>query len=215
MACPWVRLTRFLSCACAMVLLLACASCTGSSQSKVSTKRPSLVSLAKTVTSMRLRIATPRIVSRACRKAQQKAHLRVWCPHLVPSGAISTISGLSGVLQSEPGFYALSFNNGNETPSRLSIHWIVGRGSLSEIDRNVLSDRRNEVKGLPHHLDESVNGGVIVQTYRFPSFPAGGPYGDHTLAVVRSGDDAVFASVHGYTHLDASIAMAVALALYR
>ena len=76
----------------------------------------------------------------------------------------------------------------------------------------ILSDKQNEVKGKPAFLGARVLAGRRARLYRFPNYPAGGPFGSHTIAFVPAKGTVAFASVHGH-HLDASMAMAVAYAM--
>jgi hypothetical protein len=175
-----------------------------------------LAEIAATVKSLPMEIGAPPPVIRVCREAEQALHRKVTCPRLVPKTRVSRLVGSTGLLAppSLNNFYALTFNTGGDDPtSPLGLHWIFGRGSDANIKRLVLGDASNEVKGRPRHIGTRTIDGVMVELYRFPGYPAGGPFGSHTLALVRKGRAAIFASVHGYLHLDASIAIAVSLAL--
>jgi hypothetical protein len=112
------------------------------------------------------------------------------------------------VIGHEP-FYILTFNNGG--PGGL-LHWIVGGGQADVVERRLLTDVSNEVKGNPTLMRRVAIAGWSVLIYRFPEFPAGGPNGGHWAAVVRIGDEMVFASLHGERYVDATVEMAVSLA---
>lgn len=182
-----------------------------------------LHALAASVKSLRMRVGTLPHLHQLCDEAQRDlrstehdARLRVMCPRLVPDAPLLTKygPGTFGLFESsQGGFYAITVNNGGDNPrGPLSLHWIVGKGSWTEIRTLILSDKQNVVKGKPTFLGVHVLHGRRARLYRFPAYPAGGPFGSHTIAFVRAGGTVAFASVHGH-HLDASIAMAVAYAL--
>jgi hypothetical protein len=165
-----------------------------------------------------MRIGTPTAVLRECRQATTELRRPVACPRLVPNAPVVHFPGVNGLVNAASirDFYALAFNTGGEDPrSPASIHWVTGVGTLSAVKKWALSTSRDEVKKPIVYLGTRRVAGVSVAIYRFPPFPAGGEYGGHTFAVVKRGSLEYFASVHGYMHLDASMAMAVALALYR
>lgn len=109
----------------------------------------------------------------------------------------------------------MTFNNGGFIPGsrQHGTHWIVGIGTHREIIDHVLSDALNEVKGKPKLMASLSLQGARVSEYQMPIYPAGGPYGDHTVAIAHYGRTWAFGSVHGYDHADASAALAVAMAL--
>ena len=165
-----------------------------------------------------MHVGTPSVVSRLCRQAAAQLGRPVACPRLVPDAPIVHFPGVNGLVNSASirDFYALAFNTGGEDPRfPASIHWVTGVGSPTAVKKWALSTSRDEVKKPIVYLGTRRVAGVAVAIYRFPPFPAGGEYGGHTFALVRRGSLMYFASVHGYTHLDASMAMAVALALYK
>lgn len=174
-----------------------------------------LAKLAHTVHSLRMEIRTPPAVARVCAEIKRDIKAPVRCPRLIPAARIISWTGTSGPLDPPSrALYTMTFNNGGEDPeSPLSLHWIVGAGSLKEIQRTILEGTRNEVKGRAQYLGSRELFGHRATLYKLPPYPAGGPYGGHTLALVSiGGARAVFASVHGYQHLDASLAMAIAMA---
>jgi hypothetical protein len=138
------------------------------------------------------------------------ASVRVLCPKLIPDTPITKIEGLWGsiVLDAEPRFYMLSFNNGD--PPGGFRHWITGGGLLPVVEKWVLTDHANEVKGNPQLMRRLRAHNRLVLIYRFPEFPAGGPNRGHWAAFVRVGDELVFASLHGQRYVDAAIELAVA-----
>ncbi|MDQ3870563.1 MAG: hypothetical protein M3301_02970 [Chloroflexota bacterium] len=105
--------------------------------------------------------------------------------------------------------YMLSFNA--QRKERL-LHWIVGSGRRADVRRFVLGDELNEVKGVPKLILKRVVHDYTIEVYRYPPFPAGGPNGGHVAAFVTVAGQVLFASVHGYSHADAAIAMAVDMA---
>jgi hypothetical protein len=156
--------------------------------------------------------AIPGQVRTACDEARRLASVRVLCPTLIPDTPITKIEGLWGsiVLDAEPRFYMLSFNNGD--PPGAGRHWIVGSGLAPVVEKWVLSDFANEVKGEPRLVRRVDRGNRVVLVYRFPEFPAGGPNGGHWAAFVRVGDETVFASLHGKRYVEAAVETALALA---
>ena len=107
-------------------------------------------------------------------------------------------------------YYELSFNNGGPFGT---VHWIVAKGSEEAIRFWVLGDELHEVKGRPQRRGVLWVGNRRVEIYRFPSYPAGGSFGGHLAALVRSDQFVHVASIHGYRTARASARMAVALAL--
>jgi hypothetical protein len=158
----------------------------------------------------------PSEVRAACNEARGAATVRVICPRLIPDAPLSEIAGLGGgalVLLEERRFYMLDFNTSGSGPgSRRVEHWIVGAGQAGVVEKWVLSDFANEVKGNPRLIRRLTVTGRPVTIYRYPPYPAGSVNGSHTAAFVRVGDELVFASLHGRRHVEAAVAMAVDLA---
>lgn len=182
-----------------------------------------LHTLAAGVKSLRMHVGTTPQLRRLCaatqrdlRASEHDASLHVVCPLLVPDARlILKYVGTFGLLDSAPhgDFYGITVNNGGDSPSGFfSLHWIVGKGTWALIRAKILSDNENVVKGKPAFLGVRTLLGHRARLYRFPPYPAGGPFGSHTIAFVQAGRTVAFASVHG-NHLDASVAMAVAYAL--
>ncbi|MBA3736533.1 MAG: hypothetical protein H0W90_15295 [Actinobacteria bacterium] len=109
----------------------------------------------------------------------------------------------------------MSFNAGGFDPAtgKQTVHWIVGGGTRTAIVHQVLANPQNEVKGNATFIRHLLTLGVGVDLYGMPQFPAGGPFGGHTVAVAHKHGFWTFASVHGPNHGDASIAIAVAMTL--
>lgn len=158
----------------------------------------------------------PGQVREACAEARRLAKVRVVCPRLVPDVPLTRIEGLWGSMVSGPGLvYELSFVNAGgffDRPLKGVEHWITGGGVAEVVQKEVLTDFVNEVKGNPKLMRSLAVRGRLVRVYRFPRYPAGGPNGDHVAAVVRVGDELVFASLHGERYVNAAVAMAVDLA---
>ena len=161
---------------------------------------------------LELTYRVPRQVRQACAEARRLASVRVVCPRLVPDVPLTKIAGLWGsiVIDAEPRFYMLSFNNGGLPGGKR--HWLTGGGLARVVDKWVLTDFANEVKGEPKLVRRLNVRGRRVLVYRFPPFPAGGPNSGHWAAFVRSDDEVVFASLHGKRYLDAAVEMALDLA---
>jgi hypothetical protein len=158
-----------------------------------------------------LKRGVPAQVAKACAEARRLASVRVICPRLIPDVPLLKIEGLWGsiVLQDEPRFYMLSFNNGGLGRAR---HWLTGGGNAAVVKEWVLTDKANEVEGDPKLVRAVDVDRRRVLIYRFPPFPAGGPNGGHWAAFVRVGDQLVFASLHGRRYVDAAVEMALDLA---
>jgi hypothetical protein len=154
----------------------------------------------------------PQQVRQACAEARKLATVRVLCPRLIPDVPLTRIEGLWGsiVVDVEPRFYMLSFNAGGLPGGKR--HWITGGGKPSVVDKWVLTDLANEVKGDPRLVQTLTRDGRRVAIYRFPPFPAGGPNGGHWAAFIRVGDEIVFASLHGRRYVEAAVELALALA---
>lgn len=158
----------------------------------------------------------PDQVREACAEARRPAKVRVTCPRLIPDIPLTRIEGLWGSMVSGPGLvYELSFVNAGGffgRPLKGVEHWITGGGVAAAVQKDVFTDFANEVKGNPKLVRSFAVRGRLVRVYRFPHYPAGGPNGDHVAAVIRVGDELVFASLHGQRYVEATVAMAVDLA---
>ena len=161
---------------------------------------------------LELTYQVPAQVRQACAEARMLASVRVLCPRLIPDVPLTRIEGLWGsiVVDAEARFYMLTFNNGGLPGGKR--HWITGGGKSSVVEKWVLTDRMNEVKGDPKLVRTLTRRGRAVAIYRFPPFPAGGPNGGHWAAFIRVGDEIVFASPHERRYVEAAIEMALALA---
>lgn len=150
----------------------------------------------------------PAQVRRVCAEASRAATVRVICPKVIPDAPIRS-SGPTVPLD-ERRFYELDFNTAGP-PGRVQ-HWITGGGQADVVERWVLTDHFNEVKGNAKLVRQADVAGRRVRIYRYPPYPAGGPNGSHWAAFVKVGDELVFASIHGRRHVSTAVAMAVDLA---
>jgi hypothetical protein len=162
------------------------------------------------VHSIRLTRHVPAEVRATCRDADRQTPFRVICPELVPRVPIVRDRNLYGAIIF-PGvrdFYMLTFNNGD---NGRALHWIVGAGDKQGVDKWLLSDRMNEVKGPLTLVKRATIRGHPMSIYTFPQHPAGGPNGGHVAALIGVGSTVVFASLHGYEHQGGAVAIAVDL----
>ena len=161
---------------------------------------------------LELTYAVPAQVRQACADARRLATVRVVCPPLVPDVPLTRSDGLWGaiVFHDEPRFCMLTFNNGGLPGGRR--HWITGGGRTSVVEKWVLTDFQNVVKGDAELVRTTTTSGRHVSIYRFPPYPAGGPNGGHWAAFVQVGDETVFASPHERRYVEAAVEMALALA---
>ena len=161
------------------------------------------------------------LVRKTCSQLARHTSLEVVCPPLVPKTRIVAIDGLYGFFAPSRAFkpsvparldayYELTFNNGGPFGT---IHWIVAKGSPAAVRFWVLGDRFHEVKGRPRRVAVLWVANRRAQIYRFPTYPAGGAFGSHLAALVRSGQFFFVASIHGYDDAHACARMAVAMAL--
>jgi hypothetical protein len=154
----------------------------------------------------------PALVREACAEARRQATVRVVCPPLIPDVPLTNSAGLWGsmVPPDEPRHYMLTFNNGGLPGGKR--HWIVGGGKASAVEKWVLTDFNNVVKGDPVLVRTTTRRGNRVSIYHFPPYPAGGPNGGHWAAFIQVGDEIVFASPHERRYVEAAVEMALALA---
>jgi hypothetical protein len=199
----WQRTTSITALACLMSGYVI-ASHGNAAGADVATPRSAAIKLVR---------AQPTIVRRACRDAQKYAGVRVTCPTLIPKTHYVRRTGLWGGESFSPWVWMITFNNGDN--GRGHLHWIAGGGTVKAIRHYVLGDSQNVVKGLPRVVSRRRVSGYSVAVYTFPPYPAGGPNGGHTLALVRCGGRGLFASIHAGIHGDDEAevtAMAVDLA---
>lgn len=162
--------------------------------------------------SPRLTRDLPQVVLGECTKALLRSPLRFVCPPLVPVSKYRMFPGLHGAfVGNEPPakIYALGFNGGDTGPTYW--HWLAGMGTQAGVNRWVLSDAQNVVRGKPKLIQRESIDGHEVKIWRFPPHPAGGQFGGHDVAITRAGRLRAFASVHGDNTI-ASARMAIALA---
>lgn len=155
---------------------------------------------------------TPQFVQGECAKALLAAPVRFVCPPLVPVSKYIKRPGLYGTFNgNEDGakITLVSFNHGDVGPGYW--HWIAGLGTSAGINRWILSDAQNVVKGKPRLFQRRSLDGHEVKIWRFPPHPAGGQFGGHDVAITRAGSLFAVGSVHGKSAVS-SARMAVALA---
>jgi hypothetical protein len=195
----------------ALLAVVCAAAGSGGGTSRAATGRELVNKAVREVTTVRLTRRIPAHVRTICAATRRAVRIRVLCPPLVPLGGVVTDPGLSysNTYRNVTDFYAMTFNNG-EIPGK--IHWVVGAGTPARFRRHVLSSRTWDVKGPVRKLGNARYRGRDVTLYRFPLDPAGALLGTHIVAMTRMGRLVLFASVHGYGHRDADIAMVVAMA---
>jgi hypothetical protein len=154
----------------------------------------------------------PPLIREACAGASRQATVLVICPRLVPDVPLTRSIGLWGsiVPHDDPRFYMLTFNNGGLPGGKR--HWITGGGKAGAVEKWVLTDFDNVVKGNAILIRKTTVRGRRVSIYHFPPYPAGGPNGGHWAAFIQVGDEVVFASPHERRYVPAAVEMALALA---
>lgn len=150
-------------------------------------------------------------VTATCAEAARATRIRVVCPPVVPTDGVTSAHDLYGPQMTGPDVYTMSFNNG-QVPGH--IHWEVGAGSLEGI-ATAEFDERNWDAPSPKQPARLIGGercaGFLVMLYRFPQFD--GQLEGHDVALATEGRITYFASVHGYAHDDADVAMLLAILL--
>lgn len=150
-------------------------------------------------------------VTGTCAEAARGTRIRVVCPPVVPTDGVTGEHDLYGVQVTGPDVYTMSFNNG-QVPGH--IHWEAGAGSLEGI-ASAEFDERNWDAPTPKQPARLIGGercaGFLVMLYRFPQFD--GQLEGHDVALATEGQITYFASVHGYAHDDADVAMLLAILL--
>jgi hypothetical protein len=130
---------------------------------------------------------------------------RVVCPRLVPRTPLSHLPYTQEPALVEPHLYVLSFNNGT---IRGTQHWMTGAGTRTAVNADLIDDRTNETKGLPTRIRLLRSGPTRIAVYRYPR-NGGGFQEHHVAAFGEAGGRVMFASLHGYGHADAAIAMLI------
>jgi hypothetical protein len=194
---------------CLACLPLVLISCSGSGESAAPTERRLD---ATRLAELELTYEIPAQVREACDEARRLASVDVICPRLIPDVPLTRSAGLWGaiVFHDEPRFYEMTFNNGGLPGGKR--HWITGGGKTNAVQKWVLTDLQNVVKGNPKLVRTLSRSGQRVSIYHFPPYPAGGPHGDHWAAFIEVGDESVFASPHERRYVEAAIEMALVLA---
>jgi hypothetical protein len=154
----------------------------------------------------------PQLVLGECTKALLASPVRFVCPPLVPVTKYRAFPGLYGHFNGNEGhakITLLGFNGGDVGPTYW--HWVAGLGTRAGMNRWVLSDAQNVVRGKPKFMHVMSLDGRVVRLWRFPPHPAGGQFGGHVVAITRADPWVAVASIHGES-AEASARMAVALA---
>jgi len=207
-----------------LLLGLLVASCTGNVGPPTTSATPRLD--AQRLGELQLTRSIPEQVSEACTEARQFAKVPVLCPELIPDIPITHMEGSYGAatFADEPRVYTLTFDtdffhkptNCGEASARGNCpgvkHWIVGAGDAHVVEKLILTDFVNEVKGDPNLVQTMHADGRTVLVYRFPEYPGGGINGSHVAALVRVDAQLVFASLHGTRWVEAAVEMALDLA---
>jgi hypothetical protein len=168
----------------------------------------------------------PDQVLEACAEARRLTTVSVVCPQLVPNIPITHTKGSYGsiVFADQPRVYMLSFDKDFFNPPKNCgepdaqgncpgvKHWIVGGGDAGLVEKWVLTDHANELKGDAELMESRQVDARVVLIYRFPRYPAGGVNGSHWAAFVQVDDETVFASLHGARYAEAAVEMALDLA---
>jgi hypothetical protein len=171
--------------------------------------------LARTVRTLPMTTRVSPRVTRTCALATRQTTVPVYCPRLVPQGPIGRVRHIPDrdlfgpvVFFNARDLYQLSFNNG---VIRGHQHWIVGAGRPATVRRLVIAGVENDQTKPAVFVGRRRLAGRTVSIYRFLD-PGGGMHAGHIGAFVQRGALTVFATVHGYLHADAAVAMAVDLA---
>jgi hypothetical protein len=147
---------------------------------------------------------SPRVRA-ACAEAARATRIRVVCPPLVPADGVTSESALYGPQVLAPDVYTLSFNNG-QVPGH--IHWEAGAGTLAGIATAEFDERdwdAPEPKQPPVLIGGERCGPRLIRIYRFPEND--GQLEGHDVALAIAGGITYFASIHGYNHDAADVAM--------
>jgi hypothetical protein len=151
-------------------------------------------------------------VSATCTEAARATRIRVVCPPVVPADGVGGGPADSyGPQVTGPNEYTMSFNNG-QVPGH--IHWEAGAGTLAGIAAAEF-DERNWDAPAPKQPPRVIGGdrcaGYLIAIYRFPEND--GQLEGHDVALATAAGITYFASVHGYAHDDADVAMLLAILL--
>jgi hypothetical protein len=158
---------------------------------------------------LRLTYAVSPGVRAACAQAARATRIRVVCPPLVPADGITSLPDLTGPQVLTRDVYTLSFNNG-QVPGH--IHWEVGAGTLAGI-ATAEFDERDWDAPAPKQPVRPIGAercdGYVIAIYRFPEND--GQLEGHDVALATVAGVTYFASVHGYGHDAADVAMLAAI----
>jgi hypothetical protein len=135
--------------------------------------------------------------------------IRVTCPPLAPAGGVVGDHELYGPELSDRRSYSMSINNG-QNPGR--IHWEVG--AINGPSRALWIFARREWAALGPKRPVTLIGerrylGQVVTLYRFPD--TDGQLEGHDVALATKHGISYFVSIHGHNHVDADVAMLLAI----
>jgi hypothetical protein len=188
--------------AAATVLVLVLGAC--GTEGRARPARPSRAARAAPP-ALQLTIDVPAPVLVTCGEAAQETRIRVVCPPLVPVGGVTDHSPQV----TTPDVYTMSFNNG-QVPGH--IHWEVGAGTLAGV-ATAEFDERDWDAPAPKQPPVLIGGQrcapYLIRIYRFPEND--GQLEGHDVALATAGAVTYFASIHGYTHDAADVAMLLAI----
>ena len=207
-----------------LLFSLLAATCTSDDRRPTASGTPRLDALR--LEALQLTRSIPEQVGEACAEARQFATVPVLCPELIPDIPVTHMNGSYGAatFADEPRVYMLTFDkdffhkptNCGEASARGNCpgvkHWIVGAGDAAVVEKWILTDFVNEVKGDANLVQTMQTDGRTVLVYRFPEYPGGGINGSHVAAFVRVDDQLVFASLHGTRWIHSAVEMALDLA---
>jgi hypothetical protein len=161
------------------------------------------------VHSLGLTIRVSPAVTATCAQVARATRVRVVCPPVVPSDGVTGERDLYGPQVTDADVYTMSFNNG-QVPGH--IHWEAGAGTLEGV-ATAEFDERNWDAPSPKRAAVLIGGercaGYLIAIYRFPLYD--GQLEGHDVALATVGRVTYFASVHGYAHDDADVAMLLAI----
>jgi hypothetical protein len=167
--------------------------------------RPEAVSADSLRPELVLTRRVPARVRAQCRRVSKQTRERVVCPRLVPRTPLSHLPYTQEPALVEPHLYVLSFNNGT---IRGTQHWMTGAGTSTAVNADLIDDRMNETRGLPARIRLLRSGRTRIAVYRYPR-NGGGFQEHHVAAFAEAGGRVMFASLHGYGHAGAAIAMLI------
>ncbi len=163
------------------------------------------------VRSLRLTDHVSRRVRAICAEAARGTGIHVVCPPIVPADGVTDYPAMAGPQDLGRNVYTMSFNNG-QVPGH--VHWEIGAGTLEDVSLTEFDTSDWAASGpvRPARLVGARRcAGFLILIYRFPE--SDGQLEGHDAALATAGRITYFASVHGYRHDDADVAMLLAILL--